>query len=169
MTERTFLPWVEGPAKQMRESRIDVRRTAEKLLPELWTMPSPLEGWTYKDLLAHLASGEWVFQTMLRDVLDIEKSLPRQATMEYVNDGNAERLAERSDTSVEALITEITTAGETTRELLSKLTDEIEPSTVVWRRPNGDPVTLEQWITGFPQHDVTHGDQLKTALDNVMM
>lgn len=153
----------------MRESRIEVRRTAEKFLPELWTMPSPLEGWTYKDLLAHLASGEWVFQTMLRDVLGIEKGLPKQATMEYVNDGNAQRLAERSETSVEALITEIETAGETTQELLSGLSDANDPTAVVWHRPNGDPVTLEQWITGFPQHDVSHGAQLKTALDNVMM
>lgn len=166
---QTFVSWVQGPAKQMRESRIEVRRTAEKFLPELWTMPSPLEGWTYKDLLAHLASGEWVFQTMLRDVLGIEKGLPKQATMEYVNDGNAQRLAERSETSVEALITEIETAGETTQELLSGLSDANDPTAVVWHRPNGDPVTLEQWITGFPQHDVSHGAQLKTALDNVMM
>jgi hypothetical protein len=153
----------------MRESRIEVRRTAEKFLPDLWTMPSPLEGWTYKDLLAHLASGEWVFQTMLRNVLGIEKSLPEQATMTYVDDGNATRLAERKDASIDELIAEITETGETTQDLLSKLTDDSGASTVVWRRPNGDPVTLEQWISGFPQHDVTHGDQLKTALDNVMM
>ncbi len=169
MTNRTFLPWVDGPAKQMRESRVEGRRTAEKFLPELWTMPSPLEGWTYKDLLAHLASGEWVFQTMLRDVLGIEKGLPKQATIEYVNEGNAQRLAERSNTSVEALIAEVTATGETTQELLSQLTDAVEPAMAIWRRPNGDPVTLEQWISGFPQHDVTHGAQLKTALDNVMM
>ena len=169
MTTRTFLPWVDGPAKQLRESRIEVRRTAEKFLPDLWTMPSPLEGWTYKDLLAHLASGEWVFQTMLRDVLGIEKKLPEQASMDYVNEGNAERLAARQDTSVEELIAEVATAGETTQELLSQLTEAIDPTMVVWRRPNGDPVTLEQWISGFPQHDVTHGAQLKTALDNVMM
>jgi hypothetical protein len=153
----------------MREGRFEVRRTAEKFLPEMWTMPSPLEGWTYKDLLAHLASGEWVFQTMLRQTLGIEKTLPAQATLEFVNDGNAQRLSERKDTSVEQLIDEIATAGETTQELLSKLTDEIAPSTVAWHRPNGEPVSLEQWISGFPQHDVSHGAQLKTALDNVMM
>ena len=169
MTTRTFLPWVEGPAKQMRESRIEVRRTAEKLLPELWTMPSPLEGWTYKDLLAHLASGEWVVQMMLRTVLGIEKELPEQASLEFVNDGNAERLAARKDTSIEELIAEITSTGEATQDLLSKLTENTQPSLAVWHRPNGDPVTLEQWLTGFPQHDVTHGAQLKTALDNVMM
>jgi len=169
MMERTFLPWVEGPAKQMRESRVDVRRTAEKFLPELWTMPSPLEGWTYKDLLAHLASGEWVFQTMLRDVLGIEKGLPKQATMEYVNDGNARLLAERKDTGIDELIAEAEREGEKTQGLLSGLSDANDPSVVVWHRPNGDPVTLQQWVTGFPQHDVSHGAQLKTALDNVMM
>ncbi len=169
MTTRTFLPWAEAPAKQIREGRTEVRRTAEKFLPDLWTMPSPLEGWTYKDLLAHLASGDWVFQTMLRDVLGIEKNLPKQAPLEYVNEGNARLLAERKDTSVEELIAELTATGETTQELLGGLTDAHDPSAVVWLRPNGDPVTLEQWITGFPQHDVSHGAQLETALDNVMM
>ena len=110
-----------------------------------------------------------MFQTMLRDVLGVETSLPKQATLEYVNDGNAERLAERKDTSVQELIDEIATEGEKTQELLSKLTDDIDPASVVWHRPNGDPVTLEQWVTGFPQHDATHGAQLKTALDNVML
>ena len=166
---RTFAAWVEPAARELREGRGEITRTARKFLPEMWTMPSPLEGWTYKDLLAHLASGEWVFQTMLRDVLGVEKSLPKKATMEYVNEGNAQRLAERKDTSVEELIAEIATAGETTQELLSKLTDDIDPQSVAWQRPNGDPVTLEQWIAGFPQHDVTHGAQLKTALDNLMM
>ena len=132
-------------------------------------MPSPLAGWTYKDLLAHLASGEWVFQTMLRDVLGIEKSLPKNATMAYVDEGNAQRLAERKDTSVEDLIAETEAEGEETQGLLLKVTDAVDPAMVVWHRPNGDPVTLEQWVTGFPQHDVSHGAQLKTALDNVMM
>ena len=165
---RTFAAWVEPVARELRQGRGEITRTARKFLPEMWTMPSPLEGWTYKDLLAHLASGEWVFQTMLRDVLGVETSLPKQATLEYVNDGNAERLAERKDTSVQELIDEIATEGEKTQELLSKLTDDIDLATVAWHR-DGQPVTLEQWVTGFPQHDATHGAQLKTALDNVML
>ena len=169
MTARTFLPWVAEPAKQIREGRSEVVRTAHKLLPELWTLPSPLEGWTYKDLLAHLATGDWVFQAMLRQTLGIEDALPAQPTMEFVNEGNARLLAERKDASVEELITEVEAAGETTQELLSGLSDANDPSAVAWRRPNGDPVTLEQWVTGFPRHDPSHLKELETALDNVML
>ena len=169
MTTRAFVDWVKQPAEEIRAGRSEIARTARQLLPEHWTMPSPLEGWTYKDLLAHLASGDWVFQTMLRDALGIEKSLPEQATMAYVDEGNARRLAERNDTSVEDLIAEVASSGETTQDLLSQLTDDIDPQGVAWRRPNGDPITLQAWVTGFAQHDVGHGAQLKTALDHVML
>lgn len=169
MTARTFAPWVAPSAEQLRQNRTEIARTARQLLPEHWLLPSPLEGWTYKDLLAHLAAGEWVFQTMLRQTLGIDKQLPAQATLEFVNDGNAKRLAERKDASIEELITEAEREGEATQELLSGLTDAHDPAAVVWLRPNGNPVTLQQWVTGFPQHDPSHLAQLKTALDQVMM
>jgi uncharacterized damage-inducible protein DinB len=169
MTTRTFVSWVQQPAEQLREGRSEIARTARQLLPEHWLLPSPLDGWTYKDLLAHLASGDWVFQTMLRQTLGVEKQLPAQATLEFVNDGNAKRLAERKDSNVEELITEAEREGETTQELLSGLTDAHDPAAVVWLRPNGDPVTLQQWVTGFPQHDPSHLAQLRMALDQVMM
>jgi len=106
LTTRTFAAWVEPVARELREGRGEIARTARKFLPEMWTMPSPLEGWTYKDLLAHLATGDWVFQTMLRQTLGIENALPAQATLEFVNEGNARLLAERKDTSIEELIAE---------------------------------------------------------------
>jgi predicted DNA-binding ribbon-helix-helix protein len=169
MTDRTFAPWVEPVAKQLREGRRDIRRTAEKFLPEMWTMPSPLEGWTFKDLLAHLASGDWVFQWMLRGALGEETFDMLERGFEYVNDGNAQRIAERKDTPVEALISEIDSEGEATQELLARLTSAVDVHKVVGRRQNGQDVTIEQWVQGFPAHDKLHGEQLKTALDNVMM
>jgi uncharacterized protein (TIGR03083 family) len=169
MTAQTFVAWVKPVAEELRESRAEVARTAQQLLPEHWTMPSPLEGWSYKDLLAHLASGDWVFQTMLRDVLGIEKGLPENPSMTFVDEGNARRLAERKDTSAEELIAEVGTSGETTQELLSQVSDAIDRGLVAWRRPNGDPVTLEQWVLGFARHDAMHLAQLRTALDQVML
>jgi uncharacterized protein (TIGR03083 family) len=169
MTTRTFAQWVVPSAEQLRQSRTEIARTARQLLPEHWSMPSPLEGWTYKDLLAHLATGDWFFQTMLRDRLGIEKGLPAEQNMSFVNDGNARLLADRKDSSVEQLLAEAQVEGEETQELLGKITPDVEPGTVVWHRPNGDPVTLEQWVTGFSNHDKIHLAQLKTALDSVML
>lgn len=169
MTARTFVSWVQQPAEQLRLSRAEVARTARQLLPEHWLLPSPLEGWTYKDLLAHLATGDWFFQTMLREVLGIEKGMPLEQATSFVDEGNARQLAERKKTSVEELIDEAEVEGEDTQELLSRITDTIDQTAVIWHRPNGDPVTLEQWATGFPNHDKIHLAQLKTALDQVMM
>jgi hypothetical protein len=96
MTARTFAPWVAPIAEEIRAGRVEVARTARQLLPEHWNLPSPLAGWTYKDLLAHLASGDWVFQWMLRGALDIERfDLMEKGGLDYVNDGNAQRIVER--------------------------------------------------------------------------
>ncbi len=169
MTARTFVAWVEPKAQELRQGRAEVARTARQLLPEHWALLSPLEGWTYKDLLAHLATGDWFFQTMLRETLGIEKGLPDEQDMSFVNERNARLVAERKDRGVEELVAEAESEGDETQELLSQISDATDPSTVVWHRPNGDPVTLEQWLEGFPQHDKIHVAQLRTALDNVMM
>lgn len=169
MTDRAFLPWVEPIAKQLRDGRVGVVRTAHQLLPEHWSLPSPLEGWTYKDLLAHLASGDWVFQWMLRDALGEEKFDIIERGFAYVDEGNAQRTAERKNTAVEALIAEVQSEGEATQELLSRLNDGIDFQAIVGRRPTGEDVTREMWIQNFAMHDKLHGDQLKTALDQVMM
>jgi uncharacterized protein (TIGR03083 family) len=169
MTERTFLPWVEPIAKQLREGRADVARTAQKLLPEHWTMPSPLEGWTYKDLLAHLASGDWVFQWMLRGALGRDQFDLVERGFDYVNEGNKQRILERRNRSVEELIAEVRSEGEATQALLAELTGDIDVKKEIGKRPSGEPITTELWIQGFPAHDKTHGDQLKTALDQLMM
>jgi hypothetical protein len=67
------------------------------------------------------------------------------------------------------LITEVESEGEVTQDLLSQLPEELDRNKVVGRMQNGTPVTIEMWMQGFPQHDATHGAQLKSALDQVMM
>lgn len=169
MTARTFLPWVEPSAKELREGRFEVTRTAGQLLPEHWSLPSPLEGWTYKDLLAHLASGDWVFQWMLRGALGAENFDLMERGFQYVDEGNKQRILERRDRTVEELITEAQSEGERTQELLSQLTEDIDVKNEIGKRPDGRSITVELWVQGFPAHDKTHGDQLKTALDQLMM
>jgi ribosomal 50S subunit-associated protein YjgA (DUF615 family) len=164
MTTRAFAQWVAPSAEQLRQSRSDIARTARQLLPEHWKMLSPLEGWSYKDLLAHLATGDWVFQTVLRAVTANERFDLAEINPDYVNAGNARLLEERKERAVEELIAEVETEGERTQELLAKLTDADEN-----RTQEGAPMSLAEGVRSFPGHDRDHLAQLKTVLDSVML
>jgi hypothetical protein len=164
MTVRTFVPWVEPFAQELRSGRHEVVRTARMLLPEHWSLPSPLEGWTYKDLLAHLATGDWLFQTVLGAVVANEPIDLALINADSVNAGNAQRVEERKATSVDALIAEVETEGEKTQELLSRLSEAHEG-----RTQEGAPMSMADALRAFPGHDRGHLAQLKTALDNVML
>jgi uncharacterized protein (TIGR03083 family) len=155
-------------AEELRAGRLEVARTARKLLPEHWSMPSPLEGWTYKDLLAHLANGDWVFQSMLLGVLGEGEPVALKPGFD-VNAGNAKLVEERKERPVEELIAEVESEGEATQELLARLPEDLDRGQVVGRMRDGTPVTVEMWLQGFPRHDAGHGAQLKAALDQVMM
>jgi len=57
MTARTFVPWVEPAAAQLRESRRQIVQLARAIPDDMWGRPSPYPGRTYKDQFAHLAVG----------------------------------------------------------------------------------------------------------------
>ena len=54
-TSRALTSWVEPIAARESESAALFVEVARSIPADLWARPSPLEGWTYKDLLAHLA------------------------------------------------------------------------------------------------------------------
>jgi len=128
-------------------------------------MPSPLEGWTYKDVLAHLATGDWVCQTILRSVVTNKPLDLAVINLDYINAGNARLLAERKERSVEELIAEVEAEGEETQELLAQLSEGDEG-----RTQEGAPMSLGQYLKdAFPGHDRDHAAHLRTALDNLML
>ncbi len=162
MTTRTFAPWVQPVANELRQGRWEIARVARQVPPELWTMPSPLEGWTYKDLLAHLAVGDWVCQSILRAVVANERA--DLAILAQLNGRNEQYRREREGRSVDELIAEVQSEGEETQELLAGLSEEDEQ-----RKQEDAPMSLGEYLRMFPSHDRGHLAQLKTALDNVML
>ncbi len=165
MTTRTFAPWVEPIAADLRARRSQIVRIANQVPQEVWGLPSPLPDWSYKDLLAHLATGDWVCQTILRAVVDNKPlEVATVANPDWVAQGNAERLAERSERPAGELIAEVRSEGEETQELLALLSDADEE-----RTQEGAPMSLGQYLKGFPGHDRDHLAQIETALQNVML
>lgn len=164
-TTRAFAPWVEPVAAQLRQSRHEIVRAATQYLPEFWGWMSPLPGWTYKDLLAHLATGDWLLQSILRSVIAGEPiDVANVTSLDWVNAANAERLEERKSRTPEELVAEVEAESAETQELLAQLTEQQEQLSQA-----GAPVTLGQYLATFPAHDRDHLAQLRVALESVML
>lgn len=156
MSERTFVPWVAPAAQGLRESRRQIAEWARTMPADAWPKPSPDDGWTYKDLLGHLAVGDWLFQSMLSAVTAGEAF--EMPAMEHVNEVNAQHRKELAGHSVDQLIAGVAAEGEETQELLSRLTEAHEGERL-------GPVGLGDWVRGFSRHDTIHLAELRTAVD----
>jgi hypothetical protein len=162
MTTRTFAPWVEPVAAELRYTRGEIANAASLMLPDIWNWLSPLPGWTYKDLLAHCATGDWVCQRILRAAIAGEQI--DLSFLEKLNEANAALVDERKERTPDELIAELLAMGEGTQELLAQLTPEHDGL-----KPEGAPMSLGEFLRDFHSHDQGHLAQLKTATDNVML
>jgi uncharacterized damage-inducible protein DinB len=158
---RTFAPWVEPIAEQLQESRTQIVEVARSIPEQAWTKPSPNQGWSYRDLLVHLAVGDWVCQTVLRAITTNEPlKIGEVASLDWISAGNAERLKERKERTVDELIVEVEAEGDETQELLARLADADES-----RTQEDAPLSLGAYLATFPGHDRTHLAELRTALE----
>jgi hypothetical protein len=142
---------------------------SEERLEDVWEKPGPVPDRTYHDLLAHIATGDWVCQGILRTVLeggDLEvfvRNLDLDGT-------NARLVVERRDASISSLAYEYVSMRWETFALMSRLTPEqIAESEIPWRYrnppvPGWDRQTLQEYLDGFWRHDALHLKQLETAL-----
>ena len=161
MTEGTFAPWVEPIAAQHRESRARVLEYARAVQEDAWATPSPLEGWSCKDVLAHIGkANDQMFQAILREVI-AGRNLDR-SVFAVDTDGDNERLVEeRRGRPMSEIIAELEEAGDEVQALLSQLTEAAED----YRQE--DPPFI---LSGFMRlvlredHDGEHLAQLRQAL-----
>ena len=164
-SDRTFASWVEPIAVQHRESRAQVIHEARQMLPEQWHMPSPLRGWSYQDLLAHMASSDasGLLHLVLRAVIDKKPVDP--SLLSEVDARNARNVKERRGRTVEELIAELEAEGEETQALLSQLTEEDKDL-----RQDDFPMSLGEGLANDPSgHDREHLAHFRKALDSVML
>jgi uncharacterized protein (TIGR03083 family) len=155
MSTSSFAAWVAPAAENLRDSRERVVYVARAVPDDAWNKPSPLDGWTYHDLLGHLAIGDWAFQATLTSVIgggEFDASL--FATLDETNERYRR---ERVNRSVDELVAEVTSEGEKTQELLARLTDDHEALQL-------GRFTVGEWVTGFSRHDKIHTDELATTV-----
>jgi uncharacterized protein (TIGR03083 family) len=150
---------VDPIAERVRANRSEIVRTAREITPEMWSEPSPDEGWSYKDLLTHVAGDtDKNVQNVLRSVVTGQPVDP--ALFSDIDAKNARDLEQRRTRSVDELIAEIEHDGETILDLLSQLNEEHASL-----RQENFPVSLGDALPPFPDHDATHLAQLRTALE----
>ena len=163
MTERTFASWVEPIAARHRKDSAQVLDFARSLPEEAWAQPSGLNGWTYKDVMAHIGKGnDQLYQHLLRQVVAGEKVDTAIFRTVDTDGENAAGVAERRSLSAAQVIAEFEEAGEEVLELLAGLTDEHEHL-----RQEEPPFILESFLNMVEQesHSIEHLKQLKAALE----
>jgi hypothetical protein len=151
----------------------DLQTVAEALSPQAtlyviynvdpinWERTSSVPGWTYRQLLAHIATGDWVLQGHLRHVLE------RAEVAEWpdVDAGNEERLAARAHATDRALTEEYLSMRHETLLLLSRLElRHLELRINLWWEPTPNERSLREYLIAFPRHDGSHREQLRPAM-----
>ena len=162
MTARTFARWVETYAETLQEDRQQMIDFARSAPADFWGRPSPNEGWTNKDLLAHIvAPTDQGVERLLRAVISDGK-IDRSVVVFDTDAANAEGVAARRERSVDELIVELQASGEEMQDLLSQLTDAHEHY-----RQDDPPFVLSGFmeLVMRARHDLEHLAQLRGSLE----
>jgi uncharacterized protein (TIGR03083 family) len=158
LSERVFAPWVEPVARILAEDRRAVIEFVRSVRAESWDELSALEGWTRKDVLAHLAGGnDQMLQLVLRAVVAGERIDPAMLNPD-TNAENARRVVERRSWTIDALVAELKRDDDEVQSLLSQLRSAHEPLKLA-----GSPLTLGQFldIVRHERHDMEHLAQMR--------
>ena len=141
---------------QVTEYLLSVVRSCDA---DSWAKPSPYPGWTYKDLLAHLATGYTIRLLRLRDLVEKGRLGPEP----HPDAANAENIARHRDSSPEAIVEEMVRQRSEVRRLMGLLKPEhLEVRTTVWR-PRGQAPregTFLEALQRGNEHDLEHAADL---------
>jgi maleylpyruvate isomerase len=158
MTDRHFVAWVQPIADVLAADRARLIAHATSVDATDWDLPSVVDGWTKKHILAHLSGGnDGLVQEVVRRTIARE-SLPADLLQVDTDAENARRIAEQVALPVDALIRGLTEDREEMLEMLARLRDEDENY-----REGGFPMTLGDFlrIVQHERHDALHLEQLR--------
>ncbi len=158
-----FAAWVEPVAEQMRAARAEVVEFARSMQNGFWELrPRGVEGWTNKDLMAHIGGGnDQMLQMILRAAIANDPIGSSVTTMD-TDAENTRGVEERRDWPVERVVAELESTGAEMQALLSKLSDADKDRTL-----EGLNITLEQLlaVVHAENHDGEHLAQLRATME----
>lgn len=161
MTTRTFASWVEPIAAETLGGAEELVAFVRKQPAGVWDKPSALEGWTCKDVLAHLAGDTGKVSASALRAAVIGEPFEDPPDFKDGGDGrNTKDVESRRSVPVEELIAEIERDRQEWGELMSQLADGDENA-----RWPGFPLSLGQYLRICAPHDREHLAHIRTALE----
>lgn len=127
--------------------------------PEQFDRPTANEGWSVKDVLAHLASIEARLRSMWQHALE-GRAWP--ADDSSVDAYNERCVAERRSWTPQAIVGELEQNGRETGSFLERLAPEDLDR--AWDHPTRGSVTIEALVRIVPRHLRAHAEELQAAL-----
>ena len=144
--------WAKPIADEMDKSASELLCFVRDQPPEFWEGPSRLQGWTRKDVLAHLAGDTGkVASHALRAAVHGEAWTHPPDFRDGGDAANAQDVSERSGRTMEQLIAEIEQDRREWQDLLSRVRDGDEDA-----RWEGFPLSLGQYLRICQSHDREH-------------
>jgi uncharacterized protein (TIGR03083 family) len=140
-------------------ARSDALEAVARLGPDQLARPTANEGWSVKDILAHLSSIEARIRSMCQFGLD-GRQWP--ADDGDINAYNARCVAERRSWSGPALVAELEQSGRESLSLLERLAPEDLDRT--FNHPTRGVVTIETLLSIIPRHLRGHTEEIEAAL-----
>jgi uncharacterized protein (TIGR03083 family) len=151
---------VEPYAKRWRDARAEVLEFARSAPADAWSRPSPLEGWSCKDLLAHIAANTGRNTHRLSEDVLARRPIDIAALTAEVDGINAVDVESRRSRSVDELIAELEDEGEAWQDLLTGFSNEDKDYA-----PEGAPFSVSAYFEqAAGTHDREHLEQLRSAL-----
>ena len=157
----TFLPEIEAKFRLLWRYREGFLRAVYSLADDAWDEPCPeTPGWTYRDLLAHVASNDLRAHLRLRVLLGEEPPAALDA-LRGVDAWNQEQVEARRGRSVRELVDELAWNRYQTLRLLSRLGREHLTAEVTLA--DGRRVPLLEYIELLAAHEASHGGKMVPA------
>ena len=134
---------------------------AAALSDGLLALPTENPGWSCRDVVAHLCTGDWVMQQIVRAAL-AGRDLSAVWQSIDVDAGNAERIAAARTAPVDDLLAAHRRQQTQTLALWELLGErQLQAILPHWA---GGFCTVQEYLQGFPAHDRYHIGQIRAAL-----